>query len=88
MMTATLTIRVNAALLAGTLCVAILQNVLARRDPQLAILYVLIMVALVFFGGGRFSLDALVFPEHGQVAVDGGSPRAVEGMKQLPFFHE
>jgi putative oxidoreductase len=52
--------RVNAALLAGALCVAILQNVLARRDPQLAILYVLIMVALVFLGGGRFSVDALV----------------------------
>ncbi len=52
--------RVNAALLAGALSVAILQNVLARRDPQLAILYVLILVALVFLGGGRFSLDALV----------------------------
>jgi len=52
--------RVNASLLAGPLCVANLQNVLARRDPQLAILDMLIMVALVFLGGGRFSLDALV----------------------------
>jgi len=49
---------VNAALLAGALCVAIVQNVLARRDPQLAILYVLILVALILLGGGRFSLDA------------------------------
>ena len=48
----------NAALLTGALWVAILQNVLARRDPQLPILYMLIMVALIFLGGGRFSLDA------------------------------
>ncbi len=58
MMTATPTIRVNAALLAGALWVAILQNVLTRRDPQLPILFMLIMVALIFLGGGRFSLDA------------------------------
>jgi hypothetical protein len=30
---------VNAALLAGALCVAILQNVLSRRDPQDAKLF-------------------------------------------------
>ena len=48
----------NAALLAGALCVAIVQNVLARRDAQLAILYILIMVALILLGGGRCSLDA------------------------------
>jgi putative oxidoreductase len=52
--------RVNAALLAGALSVAILQNVLARRDQQLAILYVLIMITLALLGGGRFSFDALV----------------------------
>jgi len=52
--------RLNAALLTATLSVAILQNVLAGRDPQLAILYVLVLVSLVFLGGGRFSLDALV----------------------------
>jgi len=50
--------RLNAALLTGTLSVAILQNLLAGRDPQLAILYVLVLVSLVFLGGGRFSLDA------------------------------
>ena len=52
--------RLNAALLTGTLSVAILQNLLAGRDPQLAILYVLVLLSLVFLGGGRFSLDALV----------------------------
>jgi len=52
--------RVNAALLTGALSVAILQNLLAGRDPQLAILYVLVLLSLVFLGGGRFSLDALV----------------------------
>src|ERR1041385_6327996 len=35
--------RLNAALLAGALSVAMLQNVLAWRDPQLAVLYALIM---------------------------------------------
>ncbi len=53
--------RVNAALLTATLSVAILQNILAGRDPQLAVLYVLVMVSLVFLGGGRFSLDAKLF---------------------------
>ena len=52
--------RLNAALLTATLSVAILQNLLAGRDPQLAILYVLVLLSLVFLGGGRFSLDALV----------------------------
>jgi uncharacterized membrane protein YphA (DoxX/SURF4 family) len=50
--------RLNAALIAGTLSVAILQNFLSHRDPQLATLYVLIMVSLIFMGGGRYSLDA------------------------------
>jgi len=50
--------RLNAALLAATLSVAILQNLLAGRDPQLALLYVIVLLSLVFLGGGRFSLDA------------------------------
>jgi uncharacterized membrane protein YphA (DoxX/SURF4 family) len=50
--------RVNAALLTGTLSVAILQNLLAHRDPQLAILYVVVLVTLLFAGGGRFSIDS------------------------------
>lgn len=50
--------RINAALLAGALGGAILQNLLAGRDPQLAILYTLVVVTLVFIGGGKFSLDA------------------------------
>lgn len=49
--------RVNAALLTGALSGAILQNLLAGRDPQLAILYTLVVVTLIFIGGGRFSLD-------------------------------
>lgn len=53
--------RINAVLLAGALSGAILQNLLARRDPQLAILYTLVIVSLVFMGGGRFSLDARRF---------------------------
>jgi putative oxidoreductase len=53
--------RINAALLSGVLGVAILQNLLAARDPQLTILYVLIMVTLIFLGGGRFSIDARLF---------------------------
>ena len=50
--------RINAALLAGVLGVAILQNRLAGRDPQLAFLYTLIVLTLVLMGGGRYSLDA------------------------------
>ncbi|MEI9863888.1 MAG: DoxX family protein [Limisphaerales bacterium] len=49
--------RINAALLAGALSGAILQNLLAGRDPQLAILYTLVIVTLVFIGGGKYSLD-------------------------------
>ncbi len=45
-------------LLAGALGGAILQNLLAGRDPQLAILYTLVVVTLVIMGGGRYSLDA------------------------------
>src|SRR5262249_432199 len=52
--------RLNAALLTGTLSVAILQNLLAGRDPQLALLYVIVLLSLVFLGGGRFSLDAVL----------------------------
>jgi uncharacterized membrane protein YphA (DoxX/SURF4 family) len=50
--------RINAALLAGALGGAILQNLLAGRDPQLAILYTLVVVTLIFMGGGKVSLDA------------------------------
>ena len=50
--------RLSAAILTGVLGVAILQNVLAQRDPQLALLYTLIVAAFILIGGGRFSLDA------------------------------
>jgi hypothetical protein len=51
----------NALLLTGTLSVAILQNLLAHRDPQLAVLYTLVALTMVFWGSGRFSLDARFF---------------------------
>jgi hypothetical protein len=38
-----------------------LQNILAGRDPQLAVLYTLIVFVLAFMGGERFSLDAKLF---------------------------
>jgi putative oxidoreductase len=50
--------RINAILLFGALSGAILQNLLAGRDPQLAILYTLVVLTLAFIGGGRISLDA------------------------------
>ncbi|HEY4415294.1 MAG TPA: DoxX family protein [Verrucomicrobiae bacterium] len=53
--------RINALLLTFALSGAILQNILAGDDPQLAILYTLIVATLVFMGGGRFSLDAKWF---------------------------
>lgn len=53
--------RINSALLAGVLGVAVLQNVLAGRDPQLALLYTLTVATLALMGGGKFSLDAKLF---------------------------
>src|SRR6267142_3402022 len=53
--------RLNAILLFGALSGAILQNLLAGRDPQLAILYALVVLTLAFMGGGRISLDAKLF---------------------------
>ena len=57
--------RINALFLTATLSVAILQNILVGRDPQLAVLYVLVMVTLALLGGGRFSLDARLFSRPG-----------------------
>lgn len=50
--------RLCGLVLTGTLSVAILQNLLAGRDPQLVLLYSLNVAALALLGGGRFSLDA------------------------------
>jgi len=50
--------RLNAALLLCALSGAILQNLLAGRDPQLAILYSLMVFTLIFIGSGKYSLDA------------------------------
>jgi uncharacterized membrane protein YphA (DoxX/SURF4 family) len=52
--------RINAALLVCALTGAIMQNLLAGRDPQLAILYTLVVVTLVFLGGGKYSIDARI----------------------------
>jgi uncharacterized membrane protein YphA (DoxX/SURF4 family) len=50
--------RINAVLLLGALSGALLQNLLAGRSPQLALLYILVVITVAFIGGGRFSLDA------------------------------
>lgn len=50
--------RLSAAILTTVLGVAVLQNLLAGRDPQLALLYTLVVAAFIFIGGGRFSADA------------------------------
>src|SRR5215467_1800838 len=77
--------RLNAALLTGTLSVAILQNLLAGRDPQLALLYVIVLLSLVFLGGGRFSLDAFVSRRGARLS--GSSmpvpPQKLQELKQL-----
>lgn len=53
--------RINAVLLMGALSGAIFQNLLAGRDPQLAILYTLAVLTIAFMGGGSISLDAKWF---------------------------
>ena len=53
--------RLVALALAVTLGVAIYQNIVTRRDPQLAALYVLGVSTLVLWGGGSHSLDALLW---------------------------
>ena len=50
--------RINAALLLCALSGAIFQNLLAGRDPQLAVLYSLVVLTIVFMGGGKYSFDA------------------------------
>ncbi|MCX6952616.1 MAG: DoxX family protein [Verrucomicrobia bacterium] len=50
--------RLNAAVLTAVLGGAIAQNLGAHRDPQLALLYTLVVAAFILIGGGRFSLDA------------------------------
>lgn len=52
--------RLNAAALTTVLGVAILQNLRTHRDPQLTVIYVLVVVAFVLIGGGPLSLDAKI----------------------------
>ncbi len=54
-----------ALVLTATLGVAIYQNLATRRDPQLAALYVLGVATLAAWGGGRYSLDACLWPQTG-----------------------
>jgi len=54
-----------ALVLTGTLGVAVYQNLATRRDPQLASLYVLGVVTLAIWGGGRYSLDAVLWVHTG-----------------------
>lgn len=64
--------RLNAVLLLGALGGAVSQNLLAGRSPQLALMYVLVVITLVFIGGGKFSLDA---------KLDGGTIVSRDRMK-------
>jgi putative oxidoreductase len=50
--------RLSAAVLTVVLGGAIAQNLIAGRDPQLAVLYMLVAAAFIFVGGGRCSVDA------------------------------
>ena len=60
--------RPAALVLVMTLGVAIYQNIVTRRDPQLAALYVLGVATLALWGGGSHSLDALLWlPAGGSV---------------------
>jgi len=58
--------RINAALLVCALSGAIMQNLLASRDPQLAILYTLVVVTLALIGGGKYSIDAKLISKSGE----------------------
>src|SRR4030095_13485806 len=68
--------RLNAALLTGTLSVAILQTLLAGREPQLAIRYVLVLLSLIFLGGGRSQL----MPCFRDAFISSGAPRIRNGL--------
>ena len=54
--------RPAALVLTATLLGAIVQNLTADRDPQLAILYTLAALTLGVWGAGRYSLDARPTP--------------------------
>jgi len=53
--------RIDAVLLAGALAGAVAQNLMAKRSPQLATLYLLNVVTLAIMGPGQLSLDAKLF---------------------------
>ena len=49
--------RLDAAVLEAVLLGAVVQNLLARRDPQLAILYTICVGIYFVIGAGTYSLD-------------------------------
>ena len=49
--------RLAAGLPAFVLSGAILQNLVALSDPQLAVLYTITVITLVFIEGGEYSVD-------------------------------
>lgn len=53
--------RPASAMLAAVLAGAVAQNVAAHRNPELAVLYVLVAATLSIWGAGRYSLDAILF---------------------------
>ena len=55
----------------STLLMAVYANSQLGRDNQLTLLYTVIFAGFVLCGGGRYSLDALLF---GRSARDGSSP--------------
>lgn len=56
--------RLAAAMVLGTLAVAILQTLQTGKDSQLPILYCLLCSALMLLGGGRHSVDARLLKTH------------------------
>jgi len=48
------------------------KNILADRDPQLAIVYVLVMSSMALLGGGKLSLDASLFLRRPEAQIQKG----------------
>jgi len=54
--------RPMALLLTGTLLGAVYTTVVLRKDSQMALIYLLLLLSVVLVGAGPWSLDALLFP--------------------------
>jgi putative oxidoreductase len=53
--------RFAALAVAGSLLVAAYSNFLVGKDNQLALLYAVLFAGFTFYGGGRYSADAILF---------------------------